>query len=277
LSILWGLSPQGEHKTTIKVGKTMVKPVYGPAFAMFCSAVERSLFLALKKGNLTEGYTNRHSMFRATNNGRGGKRTKPKYHWTQCPVWLRNALREVAGVPAPVDNRERDVGAGFKFRQIGWGAGAEELYDEFEDEIREMPSGDARTRAIRAPEIALRWATVVAVYRGSEVVEVEDLQWAIAVVRHSTSIMQHGHDKVVLEAMQLAELTDFLRELYAKHGTLTYGKIRKECERKVEDYRMIDQANGQLLATKEIVAKGYSGAGRPTEGRWTWVGSRSKR
>ena len=65
------------------------------------------------------------------------------------------------------------------FRQIGWGAGARELSVAFEVENRSRPTAEERELWIRAHEIALRAATVLAVFRGQAVVEVEDVQWGI--------------------------------------------------------------------------------------------------
>jgi hypothetical protein len=55
----------------------------------------------------------------------------------------------------------------------------------FEREVRAMPSVDDRELWIRAPEQALRLATIVAVFRGSAVIEIEDWKWGEDFARYS--------------------------------------------------------------------------------------------
>jgi hypothetical protein len=271
LQTLWGWPPQLEWQGSMKVGKEVL-PVYGPAFAIFGSGTERAFFLALKRKEVASGFVNRHLLF---NVGRGGKRADRKYHWRNCPGWLAAALKEVAPTLNLVDTRERKIGDYLvrvhDHRQIGWAPGAEDFFEGFEDEIRDMPSLEDRDLAIRAPEVALRLATIVAAYRGSGVVEVEDLKWAIALVRQSTTQLQRGVKKHMLDEMEQADLADFIRGLFRHHGELKHGEIRKACERKTKDLRQIDLVIQHLVTTNEITAVEYDGPGRPTH-RWIWGG-----
>jgi hypothetical protein len=171
--------------------------------------------------------------------------------------------------------RERKIGDKFvrvhEYRRIGWGLGAKDFYEGFEDEIRDMPSVEDREIAIRAPEIALRLATIVAVYRGSGVVEVEDLKWSIALARQSLTQLQRGLNKHMLEEFEQADLADFIRDLFRRHREMKHGEIRKICECKTKDLRQIDWVIQHLITSEEITAFEYDGPGRPTQ-RWKWIG-----
>jgi hypothetical protein len=187
LQTLWGWPPELEWQGSIKVGKPKPPKVYGPAFSIFGSSTERAFFMALKKKEFANGFVNRNLLFNA---GRGAEeRVRPNYDWLNCPEWLAKALKDVAGPPAPYNNQrlahlhEGKLAVFRDFRRIGWDAGAEELWAKFEKEIRGMPSVEDRELWIRAPELAERVATVVAVYRGASLVAVEDIEWA-----NSTSI-----------------------------------------------------------------------------------------
>lgn len=269
LQTLWGWPPELEWEGSIKVGKQMVK-VYGPAFSIFGSSTERALFVALKRKEVASGFVNRNLLI---NVGRGAlERVKPKYDWMNCPDWLARALKEVAGPSAPADNRALiKEGVVFRdFRRIGWGPGAEERWMEIERDIRRMPSVEDRELWIRAPEIAERIATVVAVFRGSRLIEVEDLEWAYEVVQYSTRQLVRGLDKHMLEEYEQADLVERIREEFRGKSVLTVGQIRKLCERKVNDFRKIDQAIDHLLKCGDIVELDPSeGPGRPTK-KWRW-------
>jgi hypothetical protein len=272
LQTLWGWPPEMEWIGSIKVHKDQVK-VYGPAFSIFGSSTERAFFVALKKKEVASGFVNRHLLFNA---GRGAaERIRPKHNWQQIPGWLAKALKEVAGDPAPIDNRPLPIpnvrGRFFRdFRRIGWGAGAEDAWLKFEGEIRGLPSVDDRELWIRAPEIALRIATVLAVFRGSDVVEVDDLDWAIKLARSSTVQIARGLQKHMLEDYEQADLVEHIREEFRRKTELRLGQIRKYCERKTGDYRKIDAAIHHLAACEEIVELDPpDGPGRPTK-RWRW-------
>ena len=260
---------------SIKVLKERVT-VLGPAFAIFATSTERAFFTALKSKQVASGFVNRHALINA---GRGAaKRIKPTHHWTQCPNWLVQALQKISGDPVPnagaplvlrVDGKEtmlRD------FRRIGWGPGAEECWSDFEnEEIRALPSIEDRELWIRAPEIALRLATILAVFRGSSTVEVEDLEWSIELIRQSTKQLSRGLQKHMLEEYAQADLVAYIREQFRLAGLLTLGQIRKLCERKTDDHRKIGHAIDHLVMCGDIEEVGSSGPGRPTR-RWKWIG-----
>ena len=147
------------------------------------------------------------------------------------------------------------------FRRIGWGPGAEELWLAFEEYTRALPSEKERELWIRAPEQAVRVATIHAFYRGSEVVEVDDWKWAVEVVEYSMRQLVKSLDKHQREKLEQHELVEKIRDEFLrteklpekrKAGELTEGQIHKLCERLCEDYRKIDLAVKHLLTTGEI-------------------------
>jgi len=290
LQSLWGWSPEAEWKGSMKMAKEIVT-VYGPAFAIFATSTERVFFTALKRKEIGSGFVNRHILINA---GRGApERVKPQYHWTQCPGWLMEALKEVAGDPAPLDNRPLSLTGNHgvrvmlrDFRRIDWGPGAEERWYEFEKEIRSMPSLEDRELWIRAPEIAERIATVVAVFRGSKLVDLQDLEWAIELARHSTRQLAHGLKEHMLESYEEADLVKRIREEFERkykedkrntkveedqRGILTQGQIHKVCERLTDDLRKINRAICHLQTCGDIEAtQPPLRAGRPTT-YWKWI------
>ena len=270
LQSLWGWPPQLEWLGSKTKGKEM-KAVHGPAFALFGASTERKLIRALTKDQVENGFVNRMLL---VNVGRGAlERIEPKYEWSRFPQWLSNALKTVAGDPAPKDaplRLELDGVVLRDFRRIGWGTGAKDLWMKFEREVRGMPSVDDRELWIRAPEQALRLATVVAVYRGSSLVEVEDWQWAEEVVRYSMRQLIQALHKNLCEDLDAADLVDRIRGEFQKEGELTQGAIRKLCERKTKDHRKIDQAIDHLVKCGDIVELDQQGrVGFPTR-KWKW-------
>jgi hypothetical protein len=285
LQTLWGWPPQLEWEGAIKTGKDNTK-VWGPAFMIFGSSTERAFFTALKSKEVASGFVNRHLLFNA---GRGAiERIDAKYDWTQCPVWLIDAFKAIAGEPAPLDNRPiprkdnqgKPTGIFLRdWRRMTWGGGAKEAWRHFENkEIRSLPSADEREMWIRAPEIALRIATIVAAFafRGSTVVTAEDYDWAMRVSRKSCAQMAEGLQRHMLENYEQADLVEHIRDEFRKKTVLRWGQIRKHCERKTGDYNKIDRAMQHLISTEEIhLLPEEGGPGRPTH-RYRWRGADRK-
>ena len=94
LQSLWGWPPQLEWMGSKTKGKEM-KPVHGPAFAIFGASTEKKLIRALTKDQVENGFVNRMLL---VNVGRGAlERIEPKYEWSRFPKWLGDALKAVAG------------------------------------------------------------------------------------------------------------------------------------------------------------------------------------
>jgi hypothetical protein len=267
LQSLWAWSPEDEWIGTKRKAKEMVT-VFGPALSIFGDSTEAKLIKGLTREEIANGFLNRWLLFGI---GRGApKRVEPKYEWTKFPTWLSKQLKEVVGEPVPAAGLVKLTlpapdGAQIvlqDFRRIGWGPGAKELWMEFEEYTRGMPSEKDRELWIRAPEQAVRLATIVAVYRGSTLVEVEDWQWAVEVVKYSMTQLVRSLGKHHIEKLEQIELVERIRGEFLRTenlpkdrkiaGELTEGQISKLCERSCDDYRKISFAIQHLLKTGEI-------------------------
>jgi hypothetical protein len=265
LQSLWAWSPEDEWIGTKRKGKDMVT-VFGPALAIFGDSTEAKLIKGLTKEEIANGFLNRWLLFDI---GRGApKRIKPKYEWTKFPTSLEKLLKQVVGKPAPEKGLRKLVlpapdGTETVIQdllRVGWGSGVEELWLAFEEETRARPVKE-RELWIRAPEQAVRLATIVAVYRGSLIVEVEDWHWAKAVVDYSMALLIRSLDKHQREKLEQVDLVERIRDEFLRDaplpagrtaGELTEGQIRKLCERLCDDYRRIDLAIAHLAKTGEI-------------------------
>jgi hypothetical protein len=240
LQILWGLPVEGAWIGTKKVGKEM-QSWQSVAFAIIGFSTEKMFFKALKDRLIGSGFVNRMLLF---NVGRGAsERVDPKYSWTQCPGWLVNAFQEVTGLemaphhePLKLCLPAADGSAVVlkDYHRLGWGPSVKEACRACEKEIRAMPSVEDRELWIRTHDIALRLATIVAVYRCSATVEMEDWEWAIELARHSTRQLKWGVDRHMLEELDDADLAEQIREYFRKRSgeTISIGKVTKHFERK---------------------------------------------
>jgi hypothetical protein len=142
---------------------------------------------------------------------------------------------------------------------------------------------------LRAPENALRLATIRAVFRGSWKVEVDDLEWAIAISRESMRHLRRGLEKHQTEELGQFEIVERIRDQfravrprgdrqeYAGKRVLTWGQIRKACERITSDYSKIERAIEHLRLCGDIAElEPARSAGQPTK-RWEWLHEHSEK
>jgi hypothetical protein len=278
LNTLWGWPPENlPWKSSIKVGKE-VKGIWCPALTLIGFTTAEKFFAALKRGDASAGFINRLSIWNA---GRGwlGDLQTPKYAWTEVPVWFGEALKERASFDeAPLDGPmllKIDDMVWRDFHRLRWGDGSEQIYREFEKFCRLMDEEDREIWA-RAPEIATRNGTVIAHYRGSETVDPEDMKWSVAVAIASTKQLQEGYNEHSKEDLDQADLVKRVREQFKRKTYLTWGGVRKHCERLTNDYKKIRTAVEHLEQVGDIAVVEDDGRsetrGRKTE-RWRWLRS----
>jgi hypothetical protein len=194
------------------------------------------------------------------------------------PLFISAPTQSEEAQPAKVEHEFRFPK--WKFTEEKEGAGESEAQAKAaaQEVVKVEAKVESAPKAVpkQTPEVALRLATVVAFYRRSPVVEVEDLEWGIPLARLSCAEIERGLSKHQLEELAQADVCDLIRGLFRnslgnrKHpGVLTHGYIRRTCERKVKDLGQVDKAIAQLLLTEEIVAYDDSGPGRPAQ-KWKW-------
>jgi hypothetical protein len=139
-----------------------------------------------------------------------------------------------------------------------------------------MPSVDDREIWVRAHDMAVRLATVLAVFRGSDVVTVDDWTWARELVEHCMRSFLDGFEEYGRRELGQTEATEELRKEFRRKGELTQGQIRKFLERRLDDLRKIEPIITHLEQCNDIEElPRSSGAGRPTR-RWEWIKSTPK-
>jgi hypothetical protein len=258
--MLWGLSVEGAWIGTKKLGKEM-QTWSSVAFAIIGFSTEKMFFKALKDKLISSGFVNRMLLF---NVGRGAaERVDPKYGWTQCPEWLVNAMRRITKLDAAplhgsmkvmVQTKDGETTVVKDFHRLGWGPGVKEACRAYEKEIRAMPSVEDRELWIRTHDIALRLATIVAVYRCSAVVEMEDWEWAVELAKDSTQQLRRGVDRYMLEELDDADLAEQIREFFRRRvgQAISIGKVSKQFERK-GNVKKVNDVIWHVVRTRDVV------------------------
>jgi len=162
-------------------------------------------------------------------------------------------------------------------RRLGWGEGAEEKWEREIDLIRDLPEGRKRDIYARAPEIAVRLATILAWWRGSEVVEVEDWDWGWGWAELSCGLVLKGANEQMKVKREFGKICAHIKSLLAP-GPMKLGEIHalsrsaaghqgmEIVDKALADLILSEEAEELSLAQQAELKIAPKGAGRPP--RW---------
>jgi hypothetical protein len=103
---------------------------------------------------------------------------------------------------------------------LEWDAGAFEIYQKVGADMDAYEGTDRRRYELgmRVCENAVRMATIVAVGRGSRVVEIPDIRWALSLSQQSFNVVMDGASHYMIEYMELPKLVAAILEALSEAG-----------------------------------------------------------
>ena len=114
----------------------------------------------------------------------------------------------------------------YELHDVAWGPGAGERYLEFSREMDKYESDRQRFElSMRACENAVRWATIVAVGRGSPTVDLEDISHAIAISKLSFEAAVGGVQQYMREYLEFPKYCDRVLEALRTEGFISDYQI----------------------------------------------------
>jgi hypothetical protein len=189
--------------STINRGKS--KTITWPAFTIVGAATPEMFYSSLTSSDLESGFLNRWLALPRAGYRRSPER-KPTASKDRPSEELVKALKALpqqrvvslmdqpANGPAKLPERS----------MVPWGEGAEEIYYAFSrkmDAMQEENKGRYEL-GMRATENACRLATIVAVGRGSPTVDVEDIEWGIALAELALDTLVSDIGKYMTEYVE---------------------------------------------------------------------------
>jgi len=181
---LW--SPWIQYDSVRKAKEASVR-VYSPALSVFGVTTAGDFYSALKTEDASNGFLNRFLILEEKN--RGEERV-PEGWSGDVPFPLMDRMRKTAAKYQ--SGKDQPADRPLKPPKMEWGPGAEELYRQFSKSIRSEPDERMLELRIRAPEIAVRLATIRACGRMSNTVDADDIKWAIELAWASADMLCAG-------------------------------------------------------------------------------------
>jgi hypothetical protein len=176
---------------SVKKAREESVTVYSPAFSIFAVTTAGDFYSALKIEDASNGFLNRFLILEE----KSRVSEREPGHWIgDVPFALMDKLQktvaryQAAGVKALLDRS----GPLKPQSKLGWGPGADELYREFSKSIRLESDESVLELRVRAPEMAVRLATIRAAGRWSATVDEDDIKWGIELAQASADMLCAG-------------------------------------------------------------------------------------
>jgi hypothetical protein len=238
---------------SVKKAKDDSVRVYSPAFAIFGVTTAGDFYSALKIEDASNGFLNRFLILEEKSRG---EEKEPESWVGDVPFALMDRLHKTAakyqvapGGSGPVKPQSK----------LGWGPDAFKLYQQFNRSIRSESDDRMLELRIRAPEMAVRLATIRACGRSSQTVNVDDIGWAIELARVSADMLCAGVvEHVVPEGLD--GLCDKIIEVVRrKNGACSLRDIYRSVRRRIKRANDLDAALAYLLKEERITLESPGG------------------
>ena len=171
---------------SVKKAKEDSVRVISPAFAIFGVTTAGDFYSALKTQDASNGFLNR---FLILEEKCRGEEKEPESWVHDVPFALMERLQKIA---AKYPSAPGGSGPVKPQSKLEWGPDACELYRQFNRSIRSESDDRVLELRIRAPEMAVRLATIRACGKLSKTVDVDDIEWAIELARVSADMLCAG-------------------------------------------------------------------------------------
>jgi hypothetical protein len=262
--------------TTYTTAETRSHPsvrIDWPALSIVGASTPEAFFSAFEVGDVDGGLANRVLALPYEGMKRPEEQKVPKGAKDPPPNLIAK-LRLLPHAPDSILEKTAEGRPGHLL-DIPWGPGAEERYFEFSREMDQYEGKDDKRHILgmRATENASRFATNVAVGRGSPTVDFEDIDHSIKLNRLSFDAMVGGIKKYMKEYYDFPKFCDEVAGAFHQRGFISESQLNREFFRNMrwgnELGRVIDQLKKQGLieyaerspATGGALAKGWRGIG----------------
>jgi hypothetical protein len=255
--------------TASTVARGESKTIFWPAYSVVGAATPEKFYGALTPSDLESGFVNRWLALPHAGAGRPRER-KPTGDKDNPPEELLKALQALPR-EKPLLEQKFDVPP--ERQQVGWGVGAEDVYFEFSGKMDDFEDCDKQRfeLGMRTVENAIRLATIVAVGRGSAVVDIEDMQWAIKLSELALDTMLSDINRYMVEYLEFPRLCSRVFETIASRPRrwMSSSKLFRRHGRNQKYGNELERVKLQLVREGRLIPqKGRDGERGPEVDGW---------
>jgi hypothetical protein len=183
---LWGYNFKAYHTGASKNDQGVA--IFA-SFSVVGFSTSEAFYKACREAEIYGGFLNRHLILEINQ----PTELNPSFReHSEIPPALAQALKALYPQRTSEEILAQPVWGVKPDTEIGWGPGAEAIFQELARDIKKEPDKKRRTIFIRVAEIAVRVATIAAGGRGSRTVDVADFKWAKALALAGAETLYNG-------------------------------------------------------------------------------------
>jgi hypothetical protein len=250
---LWGQKPNGIYPLMQRARQPEESnvTVQWPTLALAAASVSEPFWQACGDDHISGGLLNR---FDLCNAGIGATEvSKVTHDPTRLPPWMVKAMKAVTQDVGPVQGAKPPLDGRYGPWRLAWGPKTEEAYLDHTNDIRKLPEGRRRDLFIRGPELAMRIATVAAIWDGMTEVREQHYEWGWARANRSCNMLLAGANENMRVKRDFAEVCRHIKHLLAD-GPMKWMDIRLKSRSAAGQYGMdiLDKAIAELRDCGEV-------------------------
>gem|GEM_PF-1566523 len=240
------------------------KDIVWPCLSIYGVSTPHQFYSALKEAALESGTLNR---FLAIDGRKGVRQREPEITSDQVPQEIIEGLKRIYNNPGEVEmtwrsawdaklNREEHM------KMLNWCPdGSQELFHQFAEEIATMLEEHPQKDVFygRAAEMALRIATIIAIGRGHDHIQLDDLEYGIRMAKQSGKVLEEGATDYMAENENQANAQKIIRTLKAHKGRMKHRELMHHLGSSIRTpdlkYLLINMIEAGRLTREEVRAK----------------------
>jgi hypothetical protein len=261
-----------EYIHTPQTKYTPMVEIVWPVVSIIAASTPESFFSSLVPRDVEGGLANRCLPLPYEGLKRPAEQEVPSGA-REVPPDLLARLKALPRASASI--MDQTVDGRVELMQIGWGPGAKELYYSHSRKMDNEETSDRRRYELgmRVCENAIRLATNIAIGRGSTLVEVEDMQWGLALAHQAYEAIVGGVRKYMIEYLHFPKFCMTLTEAYKSRKFIGKVDLHRDFFQHQKTGMELERANVALIKQGLIeVAKRYPSTGGPAISGWKWIG-----
>jgi hypothetical protein len=137
--------------------------------------------------------------------------------------------------------------------QLRWAPRAFDAYRDHASDTRKIPEGRKRSLSIRTPEMATRYASVVALWCGTREVGDEHFEWGWQLAVRSRDMILNGANENMKAKRGFKHVCEFIKEALSE-GPLRWTELRLKLRSSATDYGMenVEKALLEVITCGEV-------------------------
>src|SRR5262245_24924123 len=258
---LWGInwgrydSPEGASADS--------EAVLSPALSVIGMSTPKELYKACKSRDVTNGFTNRWTFIE--------EKVQPAYQRVSedalnVPKELKMALSRLYQPGTVLLNQPGDGSECKPSFRMGWGLGAEEIYDAVRQSVERETDDRRRELFWRSAEKTVRIATIVAAGCLSKTVNRDHMEWARQLVMRSDETLLAGvQEYMEEEKLEFGELCrEIIRRVKREGGSMSRRDVGRSFQNNLRFGPELRRAIDHLIDTEQLIEWKEETGGRPS-------------